>query len=127
MRLLLVRILLQAECDRFTDVVEEFVYAPALGIASAQPRHLADVKTVFVPFDQYIELTTGHGRSLLSALAHIPEARSERSYYLLRIRMGKVILGCSAILAAKQLGSCCERVTAQLLVHSRTAAFVLHT
>jgi len=39
--------------------------------------------------------------------------------------MGKVILGYSAIFVAESLG--CLRVTPQLLVHSRTAAFVLHT
>jgi hypothetical protein len=68
MRLLLVRILFETESDHFTDVLEEFVHGPPLGVASAQSGHFAHEEPVFVLFDHNIELTVGHGRNLLSAL-----------------------------------------------------------
>jgi hypothetical protein len=132
MRLLWVRILFETKSDHFSDILEEFVHGPPLGVASAQSGHLAHEESVFVFFDHNIELPMGHGRNLLFALPRI-KTQGQSPYYLIGNNRGMgysavfVADGCSAILVAKQLGSCFLRVIPQLLVHSRVADFVLPT
>jgi hypothetical protein len=130
MRLLWVRILFETKSDHFSDILEEFVHGPPLGVASAQSGHLAHEESVFVFFDHNIELPMSHGRNLLFAVPRI-KTPGQSPYYLIGNNRGmatrRVADGCSAILVAKQLGSCCLRVIPQLLVHSRVADFVLPT
>jgi hypothetical protein len=65
MRLLLVRILFETKSDHFSDVLEEFVHGPPLGVAAAQSGHFAHEESVFVFFDHHIELPMGAARRSL--------------------------------------------------------------